>query len=69
VFSPQAARLGTLHELTKLAPVAIIADALGDAPATIERHALASASTYAKYVAATLHPKGALARGEAHESR
>lgn len=35
-----------LHELTKLAPVAINADALGYASATIERQSLASATTY-----------------------
>ena len=29
LFSTRAARLGTLHELTKLAPVAIISEALG----------------------------------------
>jgi integrase len=52
VFSTRAARLGTLHELTKLGPVPIIADALGYHPATIERHAIGSASTYAEYVAA-----------------
>jgi hypothetical protein len=52
VFSTRAARLGTLHELTKLAPVAIIADALGYHPSTIDRHAIASAATYARYVAA-----------------
>ncbi|MET9203500.1 Fis family transcriptional regulator, partial [Gordonia sp. NPDC003585] len=45
-------RLGTLHELTKLAPAAILADALGYSPATIERHAVASAATYAQYVSA-----------------
>ncbi|WP_349632353.1 Fis family transcriptional regulator [Gordonia sp. L191] len=50
-FSTRAARLGTLHELTKLAPVAILADTLGYSPATIERHAVASAATYAQYVA------------------
>ncbi|WP_454174681.1 hypothetical protein [Gordonia sputi] len=49
-FSTRAARLGTLHELTKLAPAAILADALGYSPATIERHAVASAATYARYV-------------------
>lgn len=49
-FSTRAARLGTLHELTKLAPAAILADALGYSPATIERHAVASAATYAQYV-------------------
>jgi hypothetical protein len=52
VFSTRAARLGTLHELTKLGPVPIIADALGYHPSTIERHAFGSASTYAEYIAA-----------------
>lgn len=52
VFSTRAARLGTLHELTKLGPVPIIADALGYHPSTIERHAIGSASTYAQYIAA-----------------
>ncbi|WP_240691958.1 hypothetical protein [Arthrobacter sp. CAU 1506] len=52
IFSTRAARLGTLHELTKLAPVAIIADALGYSPATIERHATDSAAAYAQYIAA-----------------
>ncbi|MGK2874162.1 MAG: hypothetical protein ACSLEW_00765 [Nocardioides sp.] len=52
VFSTRAARLGTLHELTKLGPVPIIAEALGYHPSTIERHAIGSASTYAEYVAA-----------------
>jgi hypothetical protein len=51
LFSPQAARLGTLHELTKLAPIAIIADALGYSTKTIERHARGAATTYAEYVA------------------
>jgi hypothetical protein len=52
VFSTRAARLGTLHELTKLGPVPIIADALGYHPSTIERHAIGSASVYSQYVAA-----------------
>jgi IS30 family transposase len=52
LFSTRAARLGALHELTKLTPVTIIAEALGYHPATIERHAIASATTYAQYVAA-----------------
>jgi hypothetical protein len=52
LFSTRAARLGSLHELTKLAPVAIIAETLGYHPATIERHAIGSAATYAGYVAA-----------------
>ncbi len=40
-----------MQELTKLTPAAMIADALGYHPATIERHAMASAATYAQYVA------------------
>ncbi|MGH3449121.1 MAG: hypothetical protein ACRDQW_00005, partial [Haloechinothrix sp.] len=52
VFSTRAARLGTLHELTKLGPVPIIADALGYHPSTIERHAIGSATVYSQYIAA-----------------
>ncbi|HSX68603.1 hypothetical protein [Nocardioides sp.] len=52
VFGTRAARLGTLHELTKLAPVAIIAEALGYHPATIEKHATDSAVAYSQYIAA-----------------
>ena len=52
IFSTRAARLGTRHELTKLAPVAIIAETLGYSPKTIERHATSSAATYARYIAA-----------------
>jgi hypothetical protein len=51
LFSPRAARLGTLHELTKLAPIAIIAEALGYTARTIEHHAKGAATTYAEYVA------------------
>ncbi len=54
-FSSRAARLGTLHELTKLAPIAIIAEALGYTPATIERHALASSANYMEYMSAFRH--------------
>lgn len=50
VFSTRAARLETLDELTKLGPVPIIADALGYHPST-ERHAIGSASAYARYLA------------------
>lgn len=50
-FSSRAARLGTLHELTKLAPVAIIAEALGYSPATIDRHAIDSSAHYMEYMA------------------
>lgn len=52
VFSTRAAPLGTLHELAKLAPVAILAEALGYHPSTIERHAVDSATAYSRYVAA-----------------
>lgn len=52
VFGTRAARLGTLHELTKLGPVPIIADALGYHPSTIERHAVGSAAVYSQYIAA-----------------
>ena len=58
-FSSRAARLGTLHELTKLAPVAIIAEALGYSPATIDRHALASSANYMEYMS-TFHTRGGL---------
>ncbi|BCW48538.1 hypothetical protein [Arthrobacter sp. StoSoilB13] len=43
---------GNTHELTKLAPVAIIAETLGYSPTTIERHATDSAAAYAQYIAA-----------------
>jgi len=50
----RAARLGTLHELTKLAPTAIIAEVLGYSPATIELHARDSAAKHATYIKARL---------------
>ncbi len=56
ICSARAARLGTLQELTRTAPVAVIAEVLGYAPATVEKHALAAASTYAQYVAAPRRP-------------
>jgi integrase len=52
LVSTRAARLGALHELTKLSPVPILAETLGYSPATIERHATTSAATYAQYIAA-----------------
>jgi hypothetical protein len=52
VFAARAARLGTLHELAKLGPVPIIAEALGYSPATIERHRVDSAAAYSQYIAA-----------------
>ncbi|MFJ5956311.1 hypothetical protein ACIQC5_10165 [Paenarthrobacter sp. NPDC092416] len=51
MFSTRAARLGTLHELTKFALVAIIAETLGYSPTTIERHATDWAAAHAQYVA------------------
>lgn len=51
LFSARAAPLGTLHELTKTTPVAILAEALGYSPATIDRHSRDSASACARYVA------------------
>lgn len=51
LFSTQAVRLETLHELTKLSPVAVIAETLGYSPITIERHAIDSAATYSQYIA------------------
>ncbi|ROP66759.1 Fis family transcriptional regulator [Curtobacterium sp. PhB115] len=52
VFSARAARLGALHELSKLGPVPIVAEALGYSPETIEAHRVDSGSTYAQYVGA-----------------
>jgi hypothetical protein len=49
--SARTARLGTPHELAKLAPVAVIAEARGFCPATIKRHAIGSAATYAHVAA------------------
>jgi hypothetical protein len=51
VFGIRAARLGTFAELSKLAPVAVIAETLGHHPATIERHAVDSATSYSEHVA------------------
>jgi hypothetical protein len=50
LFSTRAARLGTVHELTKLTPVAILAETLGYHPTTIERHAAMAAATYARHI-------------------
>lgn len=46
----RAARLGALNELTKLAPIAIAAEALGYSTLTLEKHAIDSGSTYARYI-------------------
>lgn len=50
-FSTLEARLGTRHELTRIAPVAIIAEVLGYDSQTVEQHANASATAYARYMA------------------
>ena len=57
-FSARAARLGTLHGLTQLAPVEISADALGYAPTTIAHHATDSSAGYAQYIAAIRATQG-----------
>lgn len=46
----RAARLGALNELTKLAPVAIAAEALGYVTSTLEKHTFDSGATYAQYI-------------------
>ncbi len=51
------AKVGTLHELAKLASVAILAEVLGCSPARIERRAVDYAAAYARYVAAVLTAK------------
>jgi len=48
------ARLGTLNELTQTTPIAVLAEALGYNPQTLEAHARASASTYSRYIATRL---------------
>jgi hypothetical protein len=54
VLATLEARLGTLNELTQTTPIAILAETLGYSPQTLEAHARASASTYARYVATRL---------------
>jgi integrase len=54
VLAALEARLGTLNELTQTTPIAILAETLGYSPQTLESHARASASTYARYVATRL---------------
>ncbi|SON58623.1 hypothetical protein MSIMFI_00101 [Mycobacterium simulans] len=54
VLAALEARLGTLNELTQTTPIAILAETLGYRPQTLEAHARASASTYARYVATRL---------------
>jgi integrase len=54
VLAALEARLGALNELTQTTPIAILAETLGYSPQTLEAHARASASTYARYVATRL---------------
>ncbi|MEE6163401.1 MULTISPECIES: hypothetical protein [unclassified Mycolicibacterium] len=54
VLAALEARLGTLNQLTQNTPIAILAETLGYHPQTLEAHARASASTYARYVATRL---------------
>jgi hypothetical protein len=50
LFSALAARLGTITELSRETPVAILAEALGYNAATIERHATAANADYSRYI-------------------
>jgi hypothetical protein len=54
VLGALEARLGTLNELTQTTPIAILAETLGYSPQTLEAHARASTSTYARYIATRL---------------
>jgi hypothetical protein len=48
------ALLGTLTELTRTTPIAILAETLGYSPHTLEAHARVSGATYARYIATRL---------------
>jgi hypothetical protein len=52
LFSALAARLGTIAELRRETPVAILAEALGFGynVATLERHAAAANADYGRYI-------------------
>ena len=50
-FPARAARLGTLRELVKTTPIAILAEGLGYSPTTLERISVTAGSTFARYVA------------------
>lgn len=56
-FAHLAARLGTLDELTRRAPVAVIAEVLGYHPSTVVQHAVAAAASYAPYVGYRTPPR------------
>ncbi|GAA4289132.1 Fis family transcriptional regulator [Georgenia daeguensis] len=51
VCSTRAARLGTLADLVKTSPTPVLAEILGYHQATLERHAVAAANTYGRYIA------------------
>ncbi|WP_245556896.1 Fis family transcriptional regulator [Jongsikchunia kroppenstedtii] len=51
LFAALAARLGTLTELTKTTPVAILAQILGYDATTLEAHARMAGAGYAEYIA------------------
>ncbi|WP_258184485.1 Fis family transcriptional regulator [Microbacterium foliorum] len=50
MLQARAARLGALNELTKLAPMVIVAKALGYSATTLENHARDAGATYARYL-------------------
>jgi predicted transcriptional regulator len=50
LFSALAARLGTIAELSRETSVAILAEALGNNVATLERHADAANADYGRYI-------------------
>jgi hypothetical protein len=52
VMSTLSARLGSLGDLSRHTPAAILAETLGYRPETLEAHASAVADNYARYVAA-----------------
>jgi hypothetical protein len=55
LFSALAARLGTIAELSRETPVAILAEALGYNVATLERHAAAANADYGRYIDHLIH--------------
>ncbi len=50
LYAARAARLGTLQEITKTTPIAIIAQSLGYSPSTIETHSVSAATQYGRYM-------------------
>lgn len=58
VCPTRPSRLGTLGDLTKTTPIPVLAEILGYNPTTLERHALAVATTYGHYIATRQHDVG-----------